>query len=173
MAASDLCRRGARRTGGPACDRGVQRDRPGPDGDRALLLGPARPHRRTLPRDAERHDRRRAVGRRLDGLADRGHGLRRLLPARAALLARRARALQPLRARRDLEGGIRQGRRTARLRRIVGSLPFLDEGTGNQACRPAGQARLHLPDRRPLPRAVRRRAGHAPLGGHRDRAPDG
>ena len=38
--------------------------------------------------------------------------------------------------------------------------------------RPAGQAHLHLPDRRPLPHPVRRRAGDAALGGRRGRDAD-
>ncbi len=57
-----------------------------------------------------------------DGLADRGDGVRRLFPARPALLARRAGAVQPLGSRRDLEGGIRQGRGQAHLGRLVGPL---------------------------------------------------
>jgi hypothetical protein len=42
----------------------------------------------------------------------------------------------------------------------------------NSPGRPEGQARLHLPDRRPLPGAVRRRAGDAALGRHRGRRAD-
>ena len=172
MAAADLRRRAARRLRHPALDRGLQQGGERRDGDRALLRRPARPAGRALPRRAAGHPRRRAVGRRLHGLAGRRRGLRRLLPLRHALQPRRAGALRQLRAEGDLGGGLRRHRRDlARLGRL-GPLQPRHHRAGQDPRRPAGQAHLHLPDRRPLPDPVRRGAGDAALGGRRGRHAD-
>ena len=76
-----------------AADRRLQRRRQWRDGDRAVLRRPAGPHRRPVPRPAERHPRRRAVGRGDDGLAGRHLGVRRLLPLRHPLQPRCAGAV--------------------------------------------------------------------------------
>ena len=55
----------------------------------------------------------------------------------------------------------------------VGPLPLRDQGPDQLARRPGGQARLHLPHRRPLPDPVRGGPRHPPLGGHRGRRADG
>ena len=77
-----------------------------------------------------------------------------------------------LRAERDLGGGLRRHRRHLARRRRLGPLQLRHHRADPQPRRPAGQARLHLPDRRPLPDPVRRRAGDAALGGHRGRDAD-
>ena len=158
LADADLCRpRPGRARGGPR-DRDVQQDRGRAHADRAVLLRSDRAHGRALPRHAARHHRRGAVRRRLHGVADRGHRLRRLLPVRIALFARRARALQPVRPQRDLGCGVREGRRQAHLGGRLGPLPLRDQGPDPFARRSRRQAGLHLPDRRPLPDPVRRGA---------------
>ena len=145
----------------------------GRDGDRAVLRRPAGADRRAVPRHAEGHHRRRAVGRRLHGFADRSHGLRRLLPLCLALFARRAGAVQPVRP--EAKSGTRNTpsrRREAHLCRRLGSLPLRHQGPDPQPGRHEGQARLHLPDGRPFPDAVRRGPGDPALGRHRGRGAD-
>ena len=110
-------------------------------------------------------DSRRRAGRRAR--------VRRLLPVRLALLARRAGAVALVRAEGDLGGGLRRDPRGhLAFDRLLGPVQLRHDQADPLGRRPPGPARLHLPDRRAVPGAVRRRAGVAALRGRAAGDPD-
>ncbi len=171
VAPADLFRRAARRARHQAADRRVQRGGQWRDGDRALLRRPAGADGRAVPRHAERHHRRRAVGRRDHGLAGRHLGVRRLLPVRHALQPRCAGAVQLLRPERDLGRGLWRGReRDLAVGGRLGPASHLHQGADPQPRRHERQARVRRADGRQVPVEIRPRAGDRALGRRRSGA---
>ena len=122
VAAADLCRTGALGARDQELDPVVQQGGERRDGDRALHRRPAGAARRAVPLRAGGHDRRRAERRRFRRRSGRRQGVRRLLPLRLPLFARRAGAVALARAEGDLGGGLRRDSRgDLALDRLLGS----------------------------------------------------
>ncbi len=128
---------------------------------------------RAVPRSAGRHARRRPERRRLGRRAGGRRRVRRLLPVRLALQPGRAGAVALVRAEGHLGGGLWRGQgRDLAVLRLVGPVQLRHHQADPFGRRPAGPARLHVPDRRPLHAEVRRGAGLAALRGRPGGDPD-